>query len=153
MHNIERMAITRRAFVSCLLASGCFLVIPDSLQASSPIIQIRDLYNRDLSFSDLALSLENKMVEVTGFMAPPLKAESRFYVLTQRPMAVCPFCETDADWPDDIIAVYSKRIVKVAPFNIKLVTRGKLKLGSFTDPETGFASQVRLGNAVYRRKR
>ena len=64
-------------------------------------------------------------------------------------MAVCPFCETEADWPDDILAVYTKRTVDVVPFNIRLQARGVLELGPYRDPETGFLSMVRLADASY----
>ena len=64
-------------------------------------------------------------------------------------MAVCPFCESEADWPDDILAIYSKRIIEVISFNTKIITRGVLELGNFKDPETGFLSRVRLVDAVY----
>jgi hypothetical protein len=39
-------------------------------------------------------------------MAPPLKAEAAFFVLTEIPMSLCPFCSSDADWPDNIVVVY-----------------------------------------------
>ncbi len=84
-------------------------------------------------------------------MAPPLKAETRFFVLTARPMSVCPFCETEAEWPEDILAVYAKRVVRVIPFNVGIMTTGQLELGSYTDPDTGFVSRVRLADAVYER--
>lgn len=114
-------------------------------------VKLRDLYNKDLSFSDYAKAREGKRLAVTGYMAPPLKAESSFFVLTTRPMAVCPFCETEAEWPDDILAVYTKRVLKVEPFNVPLVVRGRLELGSFKDPDTGFVSRVRLADATYER--
>ncbi|PWV98781.1 hypothetical protein DFR52_10470 [Hoeflea marina] len=114
-------------------------------------IRLRDLYNKDLSFSGYALEREGERVSISGYMAPPLKAESHFFVLTNRPLAVCPFCETEAQWPDDILAVYCKRVIEVISFNTRIVTRGKLELGTFTDPETGFVSRVRLADAVYER--
>ncbi len=94
-------------------------------------IKMANLYHKDLSFSDLAKSLEGKYISVTGFMAPPLEAESNFFVLTKRPLAVCPFCETDSEWPDDILAIYTKEIFKVVSFNRKIEVIGKLELGSF----------------------
>lgn len=84
-------------------------------------------------------------------MAPPLKAESTFFVLTRRPMATCPFCNDGDDWPDDIVAVYTKRIVEIQPFNVDLVVSGTLELGDYKDADTGFFSRVRLVNASYRR--
>ncbi|MEE2951518.1 MAG: hypothetical protein VYD57_09760 [Pseudomonadota bacterium] len=119
--------------------------------AETEIIKLRDLYEKDQSFTKLAKRLEGQRVGVEGYMAPPLKAESNFFVLTRRPMAVCPFCESEADWPDDILAVYAKRVVDVVRYNVKLVTTGRLELGAFTDPETGFVSRVRLADATFER--
>lgn len=113
------------------------------------LIKLRDLYNRDQSFSDLALGLEGQRIRVEGYMAPPLRADARFFVLTKMPMSVCPFCETEAEWPDDILAIYTKRTLRVLPFNVPLVSRGVLELGSYTDPDLGFLSRVRLMDATY----
>lgn len=135
----------RRTFIA---GSAGFLLVPRASRADAPL-KLRELYNRDQSFSDLALSLEGTRVDVVGFMAPPLKAESRFFVLTKMPMSVCPFCETEAEWPDDILAVYTKRIVDIIPFNVKINCSGVLELGGQKDPETGFVSRVRLADAVY----
>lgn len=84
-------------------------------------------------------------------MAPPLRAESSFFVLTRRPMAVCPFCNNAADWPSDIVAIYTKRVVDVIAFNIPISVTGILELGTYKDPEFGFVSRVRLSDASYAR--
>ena len=141
------MLLDRRMF----LAGSASLAAPGPALAADDPIKLRELYNKDRSFSDLALSLEGRRVAVDGYMAPPLKAESSFFVLTKMPMSVCPFCETEAEWPADILAIYTKRMVDVVPFNVRIVTRGVLELGTFRDPETGFLSRVRLGDAVYER--
>lgn len=133
-----------------LLAAGLGLALGATGARAEPL-RLRALYNKDLSFSPLAQSLAGRRMTVAGFMAPPLKAESSFFVLTNRPMAVCPFCETEADWPDDILAIYTKRILDVMPFNVRLLARGRLELGAFRDMETGFVSRVRLSDAVYER--
>lgn len=136
----------RRTF---LTAASATVITPALARADQTAIKMRDLYNKDLSFSDLARSLEGQRITVQGFMAPPLKADSSFFVLTKKPLAVCPFCETDAEWPDDILAIYTKRRVKVIPFSVKIETTGVLELGSFKDAETGFVSRVRLSDATY----
>ncbi len=131
-----------------LLALCAVTAAPWRAVAQDGPIRLRDLYNHDLSFSDLALAHEGKRLSIAGFMAPPLKADSQFYVLTKMPMAVCPFCEPGQAWPDDILAVYERRIVTVFPFNVPIVTRGILELGDHVDPDLGFYSRVRIVEAV-----
>lgn len=143
------MPLDRRAFMA---ATAATLILPGQGRAASDPIKLRDLYNKDRSFSDLALSLEGRRIRVEGYMAPPLKADSTFFVLTKIPMAVCPFCESEAEWPDDIMAVYTKRVVDVVPFNVGIVTSGTLDLGAHTDAETGFLSMIRLDDATYDRR-
>lgn len=143
--------LTRRFLITSLPLAGVALGLPARLRAQDGIIKLRDLYNRDMSFSDLALSNEGARVTIAGFMAPPLKADSNFFVLTKMPMAVCPFCEPGTPWPDDILAVYAKRVVNVVPFNVPLETTGVLELGEYIDPELGFYSEVRLSDATYAR--
>lgn len=124
--------------------------LPGLGRAETPI-RMRDLYNKDLSFSDLALANADRRLPVSGFMAPPLKAESSFFVLTKMPMSVCPFCEPGTPWPDDLLAIYAKRVINVVPFNVPIVVDGVLELGDYVDPELGFYSKVRLVDATYRR--
>ena len=138
--------LTRRQVLTGL----CVLLLsPWPLRAKPKMVKMRDLYNKDLSFSTLALEFVDKEIAVFGFMAPPLKAESRFYLLTKMPMSVCPFCESEAEWPDDLILVYSHETISVLPFNVPIVAHGILDLGTKTDPETGFISRVRLLESDY----
>ena len=141
---------SRRRF---LTLTPAFVAAPALLRAQGTDgpVRLRTLYNPDQSFSDLALALEGERIDVDGYMAPPLVANSNFYVLTKMPMSVCPFCETSAEWPDDIVAVYARRVVDVVPFNAPIVTTGELSLGTYTDPDLGFVSRVRLMNAATRR--
>lgn len=139
------MTISRRSLLALPLA----LPFVTAARAQEKPLKLRELYNKDGSFSDRALGLEGDRISVQGFMAPPLKADSQFFVLTKMPMAICPFCETEAEWPDNILAVYTKRVINVVPFNVGIVTRGVLELGSYKDAETGFLSLVRLSDATY----
>ena len=68
-----------------------------------------------LVLSDKAASLEGSSVTMTGYMAPPLTPTIRFFVLTEVPMSVCPFCSSDADWPDNIIVVKVSEPVTALP--------------------------------------
>lgn len=138
----------RRHFLASTAAG---LASPATLSASerSRVYQLRDLYTRRGDFSDLARDLEGLRVQFEGFMAPPLKADARFFVLTKFPMSVCPFCETAAEWPDDILAVYTKRVLQVVPFNRRIEVSGVLELGAYQDPDTLFVSLVRLADSSY----
>lgn len=106
---------------------------------------------RGLQFSDLVLALKGQMVVMQGYMAPPLKAESKFFVLTREPMAICPFCQSDADWPSDIVVVYLDRATPMIDGGEAVAVRGRLEVGSATDNATGFVSQIRIVDAVVRR--
>lgn len=135
----------RRQFLSLAPA---LLAAPAVLRAQDDTLKLRELYEgRD--FSPLARELEGSTIDVDGYMAPPLKADSTFFVLTKIPMSVCPFCETEAEWPDDILAIYTRRKFDTVPFNRKIVVTGALELGSYRDPDTGFLSMVRLANARF----
>ena len=104
---------------------------------------------RGLKFSPKLTALAGKTVTVVGAMAPPLRASGHFLVLTKDPVSLCPYCQSDADWPADIMVVYLKKETVFIQKNRPLAVTGILEIGSHTDPETGFVSQVRLVNASY----
>lgn len=135
----------RRTFLTATAA----LPFAQPVLASSGPFKLREIYARGGAFSELAMQLQGERITVEGFMAPPLKAESQFFVLTKMPMSVCPFCEDAAEWPADILAVYTKRIVDVIPFNVGIDVTGVLEIGEYRDPETGFVSLIRMQDATY----
>jgi hypothetical protein len=100
--------------------------------------------SRGLQFSDKLKSLSGKKVVMTGYMAPPLKPSLTFFVLTREPLALCPFCSSDASWPEDIVLTYLPKGKDMTPTQSLLRVTGTLELGSRTDPETGFVSQARI---------
>lgn len=102
-----------------------------------------------LEFSDKVKRLNGQAVTVKGFMAPPLKAEANFFVLTEIPMSLCPFCSSDADWPDNILVVYLARKQTFVQYNAPIEAQGVLEYGAWVDPETGFVSQLRLRDAAF----
>jgi hypothetical protein len=104
-----------------------------------------------LKISDKVTQLNGKPVTMKGFMAPPLKAESNFFVLTEIPLALCPFCSSDADWPDDIVVVYLDSAQTFEQANGLIDVSGTLEVGSWTDPETGFVSLLRIVGADFHR--
>ncbi|MBM6928908.1 hypothetical protein [Parasutterella secunda] len=102
-----------------------------------------------LQFSEKLKSLAQKTVSVQGFMAPPLKPEANFLVMTREPVSLCPFCNSDQDWPDNIIVVYLSAKQEFVQPNRPIVVTGTLQLGSYTDEQTGFVSLVRLVEATF----
>ena len=103
-----------------------------------------------LKFTPKLVGLAGKETVITGFMAPPIRASGKFFVLTRQPVSLCPFCNSDADWPADILVVYLKSDQTFIQRNRPLVVTGRLEIGSYTDPETGFVSLVRLVDARYK---
>ncbi len=118
-------------------------------------LRFDDLYSgwsvQGLSFSDRAKALAGHSATMAGFMAPPLKAEADFFVLTREPLSMCPFCSSDAEWPPDIVVAYLKHDAQPTAPNEVIEVTGQLELGSWTDPATGFVSQARLRDASFRR--
>ncbi|WP_159564836.1 hypothetical protein [Budvicia diplopodorum] len=144
-------SLYRSLFSSMLLAFFLWLV-PAQGQAL-PSLTFDRFYSHvgvlGLTFSDEVKKLAGSEVEIKGFMAPPLKAESQFFVLTKMPMAICPFCSSDADWPEDILVIYLSERQTFVQNNSMIRVKGTLEYGSWRDPETGFISQLRLRNAEF----
>jgi hypothetical protein len=105
-----------------------------------------------IKYSDKALALKSQAVQMRGYMAPPLKPESNFFVLTREPVSVCPFCASDAEWPVDIVVIYLKGTLAPVNFSKRIDVEGRLEIGSWIDPHTGFVSQVRLVDAEVRKQ-
>lgn len=140
-----KAASFRRAAVGACLALAA-LVAPFAASAES--LSFSELYSdwsaAGLVLSDKAASLEGGTVTMTGYMAPPLTPTIRFFVLTEVPMSVCPFCSSDADWPDNIIVVKVSDPVTALPYDAPISVTGTLEIGSEIDEETGFVSQLRI---------
>ena len=93
-----------------LLLFFALLCLTGTAKAATPELSFDELYSGGgvlgLQFSDKVKNLAGQRITIRGFMAPPLKAEAAFFVLTREPVALCPFCQSDADWPDNILVVY-----------------------------------------------
>ena len=138
-----------RKFLASLFLS---ITMSIALEANAACLDFSDMYSgassEGLVFSDTLNSLNGSEVTMTGFMAPPLKPSINFFVLTETPMAVCPFCSTDADWPYNMVVVYVNGSVDALPYDQEVTVTGTLDLGSYMDGDTGFVSQVRLLDAT-----
>ena len=140
-------SLTRRSLLA--LAPGLLAAGRPAQAAES--VRLRDLWGERGSFSPLAEKLAGASVEMRGYMAPPLKPEIDFFVLTRIPMAVCPFCDTEANWPDDLVLVRTSGALRAVDFSDLISVRGRLELGTATDAQTGFVSRLRLVQADFRR--
>ncbi len=136
---------TRRHMLGLLLTAAAF-VRPG---AAAERLRIRDLYGRGAEFSAQAQALAEQTVRIQGFMAPPLKPDVDFFVLTKLPMAVCPFCDSELNWPNDIVLVRLRRRQDWVDFNRSILVTGTLSLGTEVDAATGFVSRVRLVDATF----
>uniref|UniRef100_A0A9E7ZU14 DUF3299 domain-containing protein n=1 Tax=Bosea sp. NBC_00436 TaxID=2969620 RepID=A0A9E7ZU14_9HYPH len=143
--------ITRRGAVLGLAAASLF--DRTVMAADTETIAFDSLYKSfgvlGFEFSDRVTALRGQEVRITGYMAPPLKPESHFFVLTREPLAICPFCQSDADWPVDIVVVFMKNETAMVSAGRKVVVTGRLEIGSATDAETGFVSQIRVTHAAF----
>jgi len=134
------------------------VLVPGAVASESATpLRFADLYATSgplgVAFSESAQRLRGLPVRMTGYLAPPLKAEVAFFVLCAQPVSICPFCQSDADWPQDIVVIYPQHDsgwrFRSAAERVEVV--GTLDLGSKLDPTTGFVSQVRLLGALVRR--
>ena len=123
-----------RKFLASLFLS---ITMSIALEANAASLDFSDMYSgassEGLVFSDTLNSLNGSEVTMTGFMAPPLKPSINFFVLTETPMAVCPFCSTDADWPYNMVVVYVNGSVDALPYDQEVTVTGTLDLGSYMD--------------------
>ena len=145
--------ITRRYVIlsSFSLAMSSCVAQADDIE----VISFGGLYKTfgvlGFEFADHVKSRSGKIVAMMGYMAPPLDVESNFFVLTREPLAICPFCQSDADWPVDILVVYLARATPLVTAGSRVMVTGRLEVGSWIDPVTGFVSQIRLRDASYRK--
>ena len=107
------------------------------------------MYSRGKDLSPQAVELQGQRIVMTGYMAPPLKPEINFFVLTKTPMATCPFCDDATDWPNDIVLSYFAGDMKFTRFSNLIRVEGIFDTGIQTDENTGFVSKVRLLDTTY----
>ena len=146
--------VNRRAFIASVIAFTAYVaggVGHSVLGAAKPAkLSFKEVWAAGMEFSEKTKKLHKKPVVMRGFMAPPLKPDADFFVLTKMPMAVCPFCESEADWPDDIILVRLEGQQQFVQYNIPIETIGILEIGTDIDEETGFVSRLRIVGARFR---
>jgi len=139
------MLLSRRS----VLAVACLAPFAPLRAQAAERVTFNDLSVADDVFTEKARRLAGRAVEMRGYMAPPLKPEIDFFVLTSLPTAICPFCDAAASWPDDIVLVKLSRPVRALAYDILLNVSGTLEIGEETDAGTGFVSLVRLRDAKY----
>ncbi len=137
--------ITRR---TCLIAAAT-LSLAGPARAAAQRIRMFELYDEDDQFSPLAQQLTGKRVSIQGFMAPHLKVDSDFFILSNTPVETCPFCASEGDWIDSIIFVRMRTKQEAIDPGTLILVEGTLEVGPARDEATGFVSKVRLTNADF----
>lgn len=140
--------MNRRDFLGAAALAGIGSLTTPAL-AATPSIKFRELYIKGNDLTDKARGLEGQEVEMIGYMAPPLKSEIDFFVLTKLPMSTCPFCETEAQWPDDLVLALTSEPVSVVRYTDLIKVKGRFETGFKKDAGTGFVSFVRLVDVSY----
>src|ERR671913_1069671 len=138
--------LTRRTWLAAALATA--LGRPAH---AMPRVRMFELYDDDNDFSALARELNGTRIAMQGFMAPHLKVDSDFFILSNTPVETCPFCASEGDWIDSIVFVRMRRKQEAVDPGAIIMVEGKLEIGPDKDPETGFFSKVRLTDADFRR--
>lgn len=133
------------------VGTSAISVTPIGAQTEAPIsLKFSEFYELgktplQFNLSEKLLSANGRKVTVSGWVAPPLKPDLDFFVLTRRRLGVCPFCSSSADWPEDIILVTLTDFSYRNPGEPEPVTvTGLLEVGEATDETTGFFSLLRL---------
>jgi hypothetical protein len=137
---------------SRLLGSLAFLSLAVAAGAAQPEIRFDQFYAGSSAqgavFSPVARSLAGKRVRVVGYAAPPYRAEAGFFVLTQTSTHICPYCNSDPDWPIDVIVVYPRDTAQAPRGTAPVAVEGTLEIGPRLDAESGLSSRLRLVDAV-----
>ena len=139
--------VTRRTLLTAALAAG---LLPKASLAATRI-RMGELYNHDGSFSPRTDELRGTRIAMQGFMAPHLKVDSAFFILSNTPVETCPFCASEGEWIDSIVFVRMRTRQEMAAPGTLILVQGTLEVGPATDPTTGFVSKVRLTDAVFQR--
>jgi hypothetical protein len=140
-----RNGLTRRTVVGLALSTP---IMTRSASAAERMT-FAEMWSDGAEFSDRTRTLAGQTVEMRGYMAPPLKPRIDWFVLTGTPTATCPFCDSEAAWPDDIVLVVPSRPVVALAYNKLIGVSGLLDIGTRTDEKTGFVSRVRLLETSY----
>jgi hypothetical protein len=140
-----RGGLTRRTVAGLALAAPFIAGFASAAERMS----FAEMWSGGPEFSDRAKMLAGQTVEMRGYMAPPLKPRIDWFVLTGTPTATCPFCDSEAAWPDDIVLIMPSRPVVALAYNKLIGVSGLLDIGTQTDEKTGFVSRVRLLETSY----
>jgi hypothetical protein len=149
--NMDRRTLLRLG-LAAFLPGGSVWSRDARADDAEEILAFREIYKtQGVLGSELSAktrALAGRPVRILGYMAPPLKPEVSFFVLTRTPVALCPFCDSDADWPSDIVVVYPRDRGQWSQDGLPVAVSGTLEIGSRRDRETGFVSLVRVVDAT-----
>ena len=97
-----------------------------------------------------AQALAGQVVELRGFMTPPMEEDASYFVLSRSPLPNCPFCAPSVSWPDDIAVVHLRAPgVDIDHPMRPVAVRGRLTLGEEPGPVPGLVAHARLVQALW----
>jgi hypothetical protein len=120
---------------------------------ASPVrVALEDIHREPhmpgVEYSPKAQKLVGHRIRVEGFLAPHVGDRAApFMVLAGQPMVGCPHCLGALDLPGDSLIAYFGARPGLAETGVPLAVEGVLDLGSRTDAQTGFVSNIRLFDA------
>lgn len=136
-----------RRHIMALTLSG-LIAAPALLRAADVPIERRNLYNKDPNFFGSRSVARRRRGHGIGLHGVGAQGGGRVLRPHQDSDGHLPVLRSAAQWPDDILAVHTQRIVRPIPFGVAIETRGPLELGAKRDAETGFIGRMRVVDAV-----
>lgn len=151
------MSVFARERPQKLLARGGITGAADAKTwsgATGPELGFDDLFATTglfgIEIAEPATALAGQRVRMGGYMSPSLQPEAGYFVLSRAPLPNCPFCDTAASWPDDIVLVMLRVPgVDIDQPSTHIQVSGVLALGEAPPPEPGLVAGARLTDAVW----
>ena len=113
------------SFVKVLILSTILSLSPLSALEKDISLQFKDIYDRGGNLSEVISE-------------------------TDKPLAVCPYCDPDAAWPPDIVPVYTKRVVTEVPNWQRIKVTGLMSDEPHFDQDTSVYSKFRLRKGSFK---
>jgi hypothetical protein len=123
-----------------------------AVEAAPPVVRINELYDvngiPEVDMAPALAKLAGRRIQISGFVSPHTTPIADFLVLTDEPLSFCPHCQAGGDLRADVVVFYPRAGRAGVPMRRPVSVTGVLEIGAKIDPRTGYASTVRLVDAV-----